>query len=214
MSIGSEVIKARQRLLNAFTAKHLKGVGPIKVDGHDGPATKKRIGQCKFWLGWKSHGAAWTHQLARALRHPYDRRNTSKGTVARGIIRRRRHDAHHIGSYLHPGVTSFDGVRVARWLVPYLQYARAHGWHGRLVSGYRSPAYSDSLCRSMCGAPQCPGRCAGRLSNHSGSARPHGALDVSDYYDFGHIVARAPYAPRIFNALGSRDPVHYSSSGN
>lgn len=111
------------------------------------------------------------------------------------------------------GVTRFDGVPVAAWMVPYLEWARRNGWRGQLVSGWRDPAYSESLCRRMCGAPSCPGRCAGRASNHAGSVQPHGAVDVSDYYTFGRLMQRCPIQPRIYNALGARDPVHFSVSG-
>lgn len=111
------------------------------------------------------------------------------------------------------GVTKYDGVPVAAWMVPYLQWARENGWKGRLVSGWRDPAYSESLCYRMCGRPSCSGMCAGRASNHSGSAKPHGALDVSDYETFGRLMQRCPYEPKLFNRL-PRDRVHYSAQGN
>ncbi len=112
------------------------------------------------------------------------------------------------------GVTRYDGVPVAAWMVPYLQWARANGWRGRLVSGWRDPNYSRSLCMRMCGEPSCPGRCAGLNSNHVGSAEPRGAIDVSEYTHFAALMRRCPLEPRIFNALGARDPVHFSASGN
>lgn len=112
------------------------------------------------------------------------------------------------------GVTRYDGVPVAAWMVPYLQWARENGWRGQLVSGWRDPAYSEGLCRRMCGAPSCPGRCAGRKSNHSGSEKPHGAIDVSEYYHFGRLMERCPLRPQLVNRLGARDPVHFSISGN
>lgn len=112
------------------------------------------------------------------------------------------------------GVTKYDGVVVAAWMVPYLQWAREHGWKGRLVSGWRDPHYSQQLCYSMCGAPSCPGRCAGLSSNHVGSAKPRGAVDVSDYQNFGRLMQRCPYEPKLINRLGARDPVHFSASGN
>ena len=43
--------------------------------------------------------------------------------------------------------------------------------------------------------------------------KPHGAVDVSDYTRFGQLMRRAPFRPRIFNALGPTDPAHFSSSG-
>jgi hypothetical protein len=112
------------------------------------------------------------------------------------------------------GVSYYDGKKVASWMVPYLKWARANGWRGYLVSGWRDPVYSEGLCRAMCGAPSCPGRCAGRSSNHSGSTKPRGAIDVSDYYRFGQLMKKCPYSPRLHNALGARDPVHFSASGN
>lgn len=206
--------RARQNRLNRFTSRHLKGVGKIRVDGDPGPSTRKRIREAKFWLGYvRDKDGMWNEQFHKGLLAPNDTRVSSARTVKRGRQRRRSHNLRWAASHVRPGVTTFDGVRVARWLVPYLQYARAHGWKGRLVSGWRDPVYSESLCYHMCGAPSCPGRCAGRSSNHSGSSRPKSAVDVSYYTDFGRIVARAGLTPRIFNALGARDPVHFSASG-
>ena len=110
-------------------------------------------------------------------------------------------------------VGTFDGKPVARWLIPYLSWARDHGWTGRLNSGWRDPAYSEQLCMSICGAPTCPLRCAGRLSNHSGSVKPKGAIDVSEYVQFGQLMAVCPLQPRIFNDLPS-DLVHFSATGH
>lgn len=111
------------------------------------------------------------------------------------------------------GTASFDGKTVAAVAIPYLEFARAHGWRGTVTSGYRTPEYSESLCRNMCGAPSCPGRCAGRSSNHSGTSRTHFAIDVSDESTFGQLMARpdAPQ-PKIFNNLPA-DRIHFSPTG-
>ena len=64
----------------------------------------------------------------------------------------------HSGSY-EKGSTSivtFDGKSCVEDLAYWLNQARQHGWHGVLVSGYRTPAYSTSLCYGMCGAPYLP----------------------------------------------------------
>lgn len=111
------------------------------------------------------------------------------------------------------GVGRYDGVPVANWMIPYLDWARRNGWKGRLVSGWRDPDYSRSLCMRMCGAPRCPGRCAGTSSNHVGSAKPNGAVDVSDYATFERLMLRCPYEPKLINRLDARDPVHFSVSG-
>lgn len=210
---NAQVVKKRQIALNTFTSRYLKGVGPILADGKPGPATRKRIVHAKWWLGWDDRSDDWSDKLSRALARPRDRSITSAGTVARGIARRNAHNIDWVKSHFKSGVTTFDGVRVAAWLVPYLQHARDTGiWKGRLVSGWRDPAYSEKLCYAMCGAPSCLGKCAGRASNHSGSVKPAGAIDVSDYYNFGRAI-RGWGNPHIFNALGVQDPVHFSSTG-
>lgn len=203
----------RQHRLNLFTKQYLKGVGPIREDGEPGPSTTKRIKQAQWWLGWEKRDGHWSDKLGDALRKPRDWKLTSKGTVARGIKRRAHHNLLWAKSHLNGGVTTYDGVRVARWLVPYLDYARRHGWKGHLVSGYRDPVYSEHLCFAMCGRPSCPGRCAGRASNHSGDEKPRGALDVSEYQVFGRLMQGCPERPGIYNALGSQDPVHFSTTG-
>lgn len=213
-------VRALQRALNAFTDEHLKGVTPLIVDGDKGAATDKRIRQAKFWLGFKvPTGAGVGKQLIPRLEHPkHARLFPSKEYVERGRQRRQKQRdewrRHQKAAEDADGVTTFDGVPVAVVAVPLLKFARAHDWQGRLNSGWRDPDYSEQLCRNMCGAPSCPGRCAGRTSNHSGKTAARFAVDVTDYVRFGALMNR-PDAPKphIFNALGSRDPVHFSPSG-
>jgi hypothetical protein len=126
---------------------------------------------------------------------------------------RRREQRQHAQQPVTTGVTTFDGRPVAAWMQPYLEFARENGWRGTLTSGFRDPAHSEQLCFQMCGAPSCPGRCAGKASNHAGSTKPRGALDVSDFARFGQLMQRCPHQPRIFNALGAQDPIHFSVSG-
>jgi hypothetical protein len=109
------------------------------------------------------------------------------------------------------GVGTFQGKQVANWIIPWLVKSQQAGWRGYVVSGYRSPSYSTSLCYAMCGAPSCPGRCAGANSNHSGSSYPGGAVDVTDYYNFASIQRRIGSPLR--NLIGSSDLVHFSASG-
>lgn len=213
-------VKDLQRALNAFTDEHLKGVQPLIVDGDKGPATDQRIRKCKYWLGFKvPTGSGVGKQLIPRLQHPkrerlfpsaeYTERGRRRRTEQREEWRRQREKADEAD-----GVTTFDGVPVAVVAVANLRFARRHGWQGKLNSGWRDPAYSESLCYRMCGAPSCPGRCAGRASNHAGKTASQFAVDVSDYVRFGQLMARsdAP-GPRIFNALGAQDPVHFSPSG-
>ncbi len=144
------------------------------------------------------------HKLVEEAEYWVARRN-------REIVSKQR--ANQKAAAAATGVTKFDGVPVAAWMVPHLQWAREHGWKGRLVSGWRDPVYSESLCYRMCGRPSCPGMCAGRASNHAGSQAPQGAIDVSDYITFGRLMERCPIEPRIHNAL-PRDLVHFSHRGN
>ena len=105
------------------------------------------------------------------------------------------------------GVGTYDGKPIAAWMIPTMNAARSNGWGGTLTSGYRSPAYSTALCYQICGAPTCPGRCAGATSNHTKNARPDGAVDVSDPYGFDSAQGT------LHNNLGAADPWHFSSSG-
>lgn len=151
-------------------------------------------------------------RLARKWHNLAEKAEKMVALRSRQIVSRER--ANRRAAAKASGVGRFDGVPVALWMVPYLEWARANGWRGRLVSGWRDPQYSRSLCMRMCGAPSCPGRCAGTSSNHVGSRSPNGAIDVSDYQTFGRLMTRCPLRPQLVNRLGARDPVHFSVSGN
>ena len=213
-------VEAVQRDLNTFTKKYLRGVAPLIVDGRKGRATNRRIQAVKWYLGYgrtrTANDSKVTLKFVRALRSPKARSlgvRVLRAGAMRRLRQRNRFRQQRAAASVTRGVGRFDGKPCAAWLIPYLKYARAHGWRGQLNSGWRSPAYSDALCRQMCGSPSCPGRCAGRASNHAGSVKPRGAVDVSDYAKFGRIMAAAEFNPRLRNALGSRDPVHFSVSG-
>ena len=213
-SMPKEQLKDVQRALNWFTEKFLKGLAPLIVDGEVGPATRKRIKETKFYLGYTGRARKTTavdQDFMKRLRHP---KRGTPAMVSRGVSRRReQRKAAKASAMVRPGVALFDGKPVAAWLKPYLDWARKNGWQGTLNSGWRDPVYSEKLCQRICGAPSCPGRCAGRTSNHAGSIKPAGAVDVSDYARFGQLMARCPLQPRIHNALGAQDPVHFSVSG-
>ena len=216
-TVGADEIRAVQLELNRFTERHLEGLGPLVVDGVRGPATRKRIRRVKYFLGYsgpEQRKLTITPEFRRRVRHPRSARYLTPAMASRGLRRRRaQRKAAKKSAAPRAGVATFDGRPVAAWLEPYLVWARANGWRGTINSGYRDPAYSEGLCREICGAPSCPGRCAGRSSNHSGRVRPAGAIDVSEYAQFGELMRRCPLKPRIFNALGARDPVHFSASG-
>lgn len=138
-------------------------------------------------------------------------------------VKRRAHQRRKLRELSKPrpqpgsaGFTVIDGREVPNWMVEGVLEMRQRGlWSGIIVSGRRTPEYSRQLCRNMCGADSCPGRCAGLSSNHtcppSFTGRyPEGALDVTDYYRFGagcRIVGLD-----LRNDLPV-DRVHYSVSG-
>lgn len=108
-----------------------------------------------------------------------------------------------------------DGKMVAGWIADIVVWARANGWGGKVTSGVRTVAEQRVACRNLCGNPEgCPGTCAKPgTSNHQGSVFPEGAVDVTDYDNFGRIVARYPGAHTIKNDL-PLDRVHFSYTGH
>jgi hypothetical protein len=216
-TLSADEVRRLQKGLNRFTERYLEGVGPIIVDGIKGHATARRIITVKYHLGYTGkaqRSATVKPEFVRRMRHPRSARHSTPAMLTRAFARRaKQRKAAKASAAPRNGVAMFDGRPVAAWLKPYLDWARQNGWKGTLNSGFRDPAYSEKLCMSMCGAPSCPGRCAGRASNHAGSSNPSGAIDVSDYVTFGQLMRRCPYSPRIFNALGAQDPVHFSASG-
>ena len=131
-------------------------------------------------------------------------------------------------SLLHPpddpdNISTFEGVPSRPWMVGrapgpngsrvnWLQKIRDTGWGGTIISGYRTPEHSEALCIAMCGAPSCPGRCAGRSTNHALKVYPGGAVDTTEYTTFA-VKAREVGAPLV-NALAPADPNHFSPSGH
>lgn len=209
----------RQRELNAWTKRYLRNVAPLRVDGKAGKLTNSRIRSVKYYLGYGKRGSEWNSAFVRKLRHSHSLRYSPPWQLALAFRRRRRQRALAARNNAPAaGKAFYDGRPVAAWMVPYMDFARHYqgpgrAWEGVLVSGLRDPVYSEHLCLAMCGAPRCPGRCAGRSSHHAQSVKPNGAIDVTDYIRFGEIMERCPLKPPIFNALPT-DRVHFSAQGN
>lgn len=211
-------VRRLQRGLNFFVKKYLDGLTPLRVDGQMGRSTRGRIRTVKFYLGYTGpiNGKVNDEFLGR-LYHPKSVRYSSAPRLARAarrrIEQRRKWKANHRSAVRTTGVGTFDGIPMANIGIPILLWCRAHGWPGTLVSGWRDPQYSRSLCMARCGRPSCPGTCAGTASNHVGTTADRFAMDVSAYEIFRQVVARCPIRPHVHNALPS-DRVHFSPSGN
>ncbi len=218
--MSEKEVKEFQDLMNKFTDRYLKGVKPVMEDGVEGHATRVRAETCRWFIGFGATRKAPTGELGpvllRALKDPkgkwLSRRVRAAGAGRRGRQRAARKVSVKIAQGL-PGVGVFDGKPCAKAAIPILQWARANGWRGYLNSGWRSIPYSISLCFRICGRAMCPGRCAGANTNHVGKTKDRFAIDVGDYVKFGELMKRCPIGPRIYNALGARDPVHFSPSG-
>lgn len=219
-------IKEFQDLMNKFTTKYLRGVKPIPEDGVSGPMTRIRAETCKWYIGFgKTRHAPdgeLTTKFLSALKSPkgkfIDRRVRAAGASRRTRQRAARRAGNGVARAM-PGVGIFDGKPVAKCMIPQLKWARNVGhrgkrWHGYLNSGWRSIPYSISLCFRICGAPRCPGRCAGSSTRHVGKTCSSFAGDVSDYKTFGELMPYSPHNPKIHNSLGAQDPVHFSPQGN
>ncbi len=210
-------IQGVQKTYNGFTDKWLRGYPRLRVDGIMGKATKSRTMAIKHFLGW---GKNRTTKVDKAFLHlvrnprqlsayPGNRRQRAQ-MLATGIARRAHQKAPTVP--VLTGVGKIDGVRVAAWLIPKVKEARRRGWDGVVISGFRSPAYSEGLCIQICGRPVCPGRCAGRDSGHSQYRKPKGCIDVTDHVEFGEIQAELG-DPKLINRIGPSDPNHFSVSG-
>lgn len=219
-----------QHQLNTFTNQYLEDVTPLIEDGDFGHASRQRLRLVKFYLGYPHEkrddrrDARPDQAFALRLAHPDRARSkqhpewpADEDAVKRG--KQRRQEQQRLAKKAHDsgnadGFAEFDGKTVAEWMIPWLKRSRAAGWQGSVVSGVRTPDYSEHLCYAMCGSPTCPGRCAGRGSNHNmleSQGYPYGALDVSDYLRFAE-VQRQIGSP-LKNDLPI-DRVHFSVSGH
>lgn len=112
------------------------------------------------------------------------------------------------------GTVIVDGVPVAAWLAALIQYARAHGWTGKVTSGYRS--YEDQVRVYNSGV-----RPAARpgASHHQGTAYPDGAIDVTPPMTgpaslVSIVRGSGLQGATEIQAAGAKDPVHISIPGS
>src|SRR5581483_8772520 len=98
---------------------------------------------------------------------------------------------------------------IAAWIVPVLQWAAEHSWHGTVTSGYRTYYEQRQLnAAGDCSAP------AG-LSNHETTAYPGGAVDVTAPAQLLEVLRGYPGARKLIGGvLGPADPEHFSATGD
>ena len=88
------------------------------------------------------------------------------------------------------GAGQFDGIAVANWIIPILEWARKNGWGGHITSGYRPGAITNT----------------GKPSNHSFLNYPGGAVDVGDQHAITqgealwNVVQNYPGMPKLYSA--------------
>jgi hypothetical protein len=113
------------------------------------------------------------------------------------------------------GTTMFDGKPVASWIVPILSWARGHGWHGSVTSGYRDPQQQMAAARGYGLEHYGP---AGPLgSNHVRTAYPGGAVDVSDPPGLARVLSGYQATNGRTLVWGNPvigDFVHFSATGH
>lgn len=92
-----------------------------------------------------------------------------------------------------------------------LAWARTHGWHGSVTSGFRSYAQQKALWDGAPGNGLIRGVSVAKpgTSSHESGA----AVDVTDYQDFLKAMASAPMDSKLF-WRGMSDKVHFSISGH
>jgi hypothetical protein len=154
---------------------------------------------------WQKRQTRWARKH-KYLQLVWDRRQRAKAKWL---------DEHPQDKYPDHGLVDMDGHKVAAWIAAHLMEARRLGyWHGYVISGWRSKSYSRSLCEAMCGAPSCPGRCAGEATNHVGIEEPEGAVDLSDPEGFQRYCRDHGYPLHGNGEILPADRPHFSRLGN
>ena len=114
-----------------------------------------------------------------------------------------------------------DRKPIASWIVPILQWASQHGWHGYVTSGYRTPAEEMQAAQQYAarvGKPVSELYAGGSPlnSNHLKTSYPGGAVDVDGGSEMQLIAVLRGYKGLdsiVGGDLGPGDPYHFSHTG-
>lgn len=210
---GPDVRELQEGLRALFD--HYEIDWPMRIDSDYGPRTKKSALVGLYVIGASNRMRHRTRheglperaqQFLRGSKHP--RFGAIRRRHRRKHIRHLRRQSHEDygkqgdrwGTWVTPsgrrwmvagwmvGLRPGPDGRTVNWLKKFVE----EGWDGELYSAARTPEYSESLCEAQCGAPSCPGTCAGRASAHSQYEAPvWGALDVINWAKFQECNDRA-----------------------
>lgn len=110
------------------------------------------------------------------------------------------------GGFSPTALGTFDGLQVASWIVPELQFARKHGWPGHITSGLRLGFDPHAPSGSM----------------HALDIYPGGAVDFGGMVDPAGLANRAAFisatagytGKKLLTPIGFRDDGHMSGTGH
>lgn len=147
---------------------------------------------------FKDAGQAGLHQDTLAARKKAARLQRRARSVSGGVYE----------GPTPPGVGSWGGFPVDKWIIPELNYARAHGWHGDITSGWRTEAKSAEL-----GFPH---------DEHTKTSYPGGAVDFGGMTDPAGAANRAAFiratagykGAHLLTPEGFHDDGHMSGTGH
>lgn len=225
-------VKAFQTALDHELKQHGFPWRKVKIDGQAGEHTFDAANMLAFIKGFSNSALIeigkrqrLTVRAVQILEGHAERSGAMKHRSAarEDNLRQLREEHKHPAPKPLPGrefITELDGHDVPIWIAEILIAARNAGaWHGVVISGVRTPQASEELCLNMCGAPSCPGRCAGRSTNHAcpptGTGREfEGAVDVTGYTELREYChAHAPQLRGGGEVLPADLP-HFSHAGN
>jgi hypothetical protein len=198
----------------------------IPVDGKLGPLTRKHARIAGSWQGLSRENLIHIGEghisdfLFEVLTHREPQTKEMKQRHDQRLHHFKELRYHHKHPPVIEGLVTYDGHQLPSWMAEINKEARASGeWKGTVISGVRSPEYSEHLCIIMCGAPTCPGRCGGRFSNHScppsgKGVKYEGAEDVTDPEGLRNFCRKHDKPLRGGGEVLPSDPNHFSNAGN